>query len=77
MILIKCNIMSSEIFCYKIEKNNESDTDTESVKSIKNEIEYPSDEEINKGYTFIHKVNRKKKKLRKPIVTPKEEFIPD
>lgn len=68
--------MSNEIFCYKIEKNNESDTDTESIKT-ETKDEYPSDEEINKGYTFIHKVNRKKKKLRKPIVTPKEEFIPD
>tara|TARA_Y100000389_G_C17449954_1_gene514093 strand:+ start:809 stop:1003 length:195 start_codon:yes stop_codon:yes gene_type:complete len=55
---------------YRIIKNTESDTEslTDSIKE-----EYPSDEEINNGYTFISK-HRKKKKNNTKVVLVKEDY---
>lgn len=60
----------SEQLGYKIVKGIESDT--ESVTDIKEE--YPSDEEINNGYTFIAK-HRKKKKGTIKTVLVKEDYV--
>lgn len=55
---------------YRIIKNTESDTES-LADSIKEE--YPSDEEINNGYTFIAK-HRKKKKNNMKTVLVKEDY---
>jgi hypothetical protein len=60
----------SEQLGYKIVKGIESDT--ESITDIKEE--YPSDEEINNGYTFIAK-HRKKKKGGVKTVLVKEDYV--
>lgn len=63
--------MNSEQLGYKIIKYNESDTEslTDSIKE-----EYPSDEEINNGYTFISK-HRKRKVGHKHVELVKEDYV--
>lgn len=63
--------MNIEQLGYKIIRNNESDTES-LADSIKEE--YPSDEEINNGYTFIAK-RRKKKTCSKQVVLTKEDYV--
>lgn len=57
---------------YKIPKGEESDTtDTDSIRG--EDREYPSDEELKHGYTFIQKRRTKKRVVKE--VLEKEDYV--
>lgn len=67
--------MNTDQLGYKIDdpKADESDaTDTESMKDEREE--YPSDEELKHGYTFIQK-KRHKRVPSKKIILEKEDYV--
>jgi hypothetical protein len=67
--------MNADQLGYKINdsKVDESDgTDTESLKDEREE--YPSDEELKHGYTFIQK-KRHKRVSSKKVLLEKEDYV--
>lgn len=61
---------------YKIHDPKADESDATDTESMKDEEEYPSDEELKHGYTFIQKKRRKKMPSDK-IILEKEDYDPE
>tara|TARA_Y100000389_G_scaffold12064_1_gene10956 strand:+ start:631 stop:840 length:210 start_codon:yes stop_codon:yes gene_type:complete len=67
--------MNTDQLGYKISDDSKEEyegTDTESLKDDREE--YPSDEELKHGYTFIQK-KRYKKASSKKVILEKEDYV--
>lgn len=66
--------MNTDQLGYKINdlKDEADGTDTESLKDEREE--YPSDEELKHGYTFIQK-KRHKRVVSKKVLLEKEDYV--
>jgi len=68
--------MNTEKIGYKIDsKLDESDTESAPESLKEEDREYPSDEELKNGYTFIQKTRkRKRERAAKEIVLTREDY---